>query len=1710
MDQFGTLELSWAQGYDGGASSFVDKDTLCFVCGNNVKFINIKDKSRSFLPTPGDGIGVLTTNPAYNLYAFSELKANPRIFIYTFPDFSRPRAILKDGAKLSYSALAFANNSSIFASFSGLPDFQLTIWNWVNGLKLCSINVDHLSCNNLSFNPVNWRQLCTIGKEMLIIWQVEQLNDKYTLTSSEFKLPPADGTPDDGEFKNLKHSISRMGRAFTTEEFRLTKAAIAGIVGHEAKDYEPGDKIERCEPVSHCWTPSGMIYCGCSGGQLLRVDPDVYTIKVAATPRIGTHRSRTDTLSHLMQHKNTMESLPEEEDESNVSGDGLTYGSTSCLALHKSGLYVGGQDGILRCLDINGPEVKVLSKTNTEASITSLAWSFNYNELAVGSTKGCIQLYEPNDNLLTKLFDISNVEFVGVDCLLGDSEYCVTCRSNGLLQVWNIQTSLFAGQLPLECHATCIACCPSSSTVAVGTASGSVYFIELTSVSQPRIIFCSYLHQGPVLQLKYDMEGQIFVTGSNDGHVFVCDARVTNNFKVLGHTDVPGTVISISCLNARENDGQGPWKIVVVHSPNDSHSCGNNLIEFEVNKDVLYRSPKDAFFNKALLYRPEAVKLSSHKLTGPVYSVVVTSPQTAIAVAHNHKELVKLALTQEQDKSSATLEPLESYVGHDLNGGELALSCHLRWIASAGTDGQILVRAVGALDRMLKIPGHHYRKGGVSHLCFTGDSQKLLSTGRDGVLSCWEWSFSATGRSKSTTAIQVSRARTALLKTQRQDEDAAAAERPNYIHKSASVIEKENTEGSEKVQKKLEKDGIFTTPTPTLSEDSTWLQKAVAEAQREEDKKFADIKRKLRKDISELRNTVLQMIDVNSRLPDIEKLERHEFNMDVEERQKLIAEGEEKIKEVRDEIEIANLARIYLKEMIKRECWDAMAVKGRSCNSFRMSLSVTNYPMRERSKEELDELQYVLTQRKIEKAEYEASKDLEPGPTSSRNTPVPEDRLDYEDEDNFIEDEGHSTGTNPATSGSRGASYGGGSEQLQSQFQLHTAQQKYNQIIMLQDAIHRIKINFNKEFEETFKFKENEIKKIQEKNDRIKKILHDLDIVEKIFQPAMTDDELPERLLHVKDQEVPFERYITAEEQKRLDEQAKVEEERRLAEQADNARERALMMMMQGRLEANLEDELKKDLVPPDFVTGKPQEEWTEEEQKAAKDFEKMEKQHLEDREKWKKSLETELKKLQSSIAEATTAFDEKLSLLFQKKVKTEMVIYQEELKIFRLLVSILTEDELSTQEAELLRRMDEKKEKKSRVSSSQTEAKREVDDFREAYEILVMEDKALDKAFKREFGDQDLHTVEQLYKLFKRRPRGQKQLRAVTDPQADVKTDSPFAPRPSSSRAHSAAAKHLAKAMEELDSIEHMPEGLELEVWQRFIETRRQKVESEQQVKAKALVLAEMNSYLQKRIDEDERVQHDMEHTYQELQRLREEKIKFLINLEVQLLLKQGQVEVPPGPFITDYSDSILVHRSVVEDLNAQITNLGKAKVSIMDDSKEFRKGIHGLEWEHRKMQMQAEDLQTKARDIQLLRVTKDLQQFLAEGDHQARQQKEIATLEQTLSLFQKMHERNVNDRKETIKGIKRVIHKKEKDNTKLDGDLEELALSVAERRNVNEMNAERRNDTGAERRYQDIVARRKLVDLAKAQASEIAVLRAEVERLRMRTFPALVQVER
>eukprot|EP00062_Callorhinchus_milii_P026615 gi/632988938/ref/XP_007883377.1/ PREDICTED: WD repeat-containing protein 96-like [Callorhinchus milii] len=72
------------------------------------------------------------------------------------------------------------------------------------------------------------------------------------------------------------------------------------------------------------------------------------------------------------------------------------------------------------------------------------------------------------------------------------------------------------------------------------------------------------------------------------------------------------------------------------------------------------------------------------------------------------------------------------------------------------------------------------------------------------------------------------------------------------------------------------------------------------------------------------------MMQENEELTEIKQLDRQEFNLNLEEQQELQKQGEEQVAKVREEIELDQLANQYLRQVVKRECWDKMTVKGRS------------------------------------------------------------------------------------------------------------------------------------------------------------------------------------------------------------------------------------------------------------------------------------------------------------------------------------------------------------------------------------------------------------------------------------------------------------------------------------------------------------------------------------------------------------------------------------------------------------------------------------------------------------------------------------------------------------------------------------------------------------------------------------------------------------
>merc|ERR1711990_303052 len=129
------------------------------------------------------------------------------------------------------------------------------------------------------------------------------------------------------------------------------------------------------------------------------------------------------------------------------------------------------------------------------------------------------------------------------------------------------------------------------------------------------------------------------------------------------------------------------------------------------------------------------------------------------------------------------------------------------------------------------------------------------------------------------------------------------------------------------------------------------------------------------------------------------------------------------------------------------------------------------------------------------------------------------------------------------------------------------------------------------------------------------------------------------------------------------------------------------------------------------------------------------------------------------------------------------------------------------------------------------------------------------------------------------------------------------------------------------------------------------------------------------------------------------------MANLEVLVAVKQGQDEIVQDPVTTNYSDAMLMNRSVVEVTNEAIVKLGKEKVAILTKIKNFRKNINFMVWEHSFLEQTANNLDEHYTDLHMTRVTKSLQSFIKGGDAANKQKVEIEKAEAKLEHMKVQH---------------------------------------------------------------------------------------------------------
>ena len=71
---------------------FVKTGVMCFKCGNNIKFVNDTGDETMFT-VPDDGLGPVAAHGIKKLFAYSDTSINPKIFIHSYPDFTRVKEL---------------------------------------------------------------------------------------------------------------------------------------------------------------------------------------------------------------------------------------------------------------------------------------------------------------------------------------------------------------------------------------------------------------------------------------------------------------------------------------------------------------------------------------------------------------------------------------------------------------------------------------------------------------------------------------------------------------------------------------------------------------------------------------------------------------------------------------------------------------------------------------------------------------------------------------------------------------------------------------------------------------------------------------------------------------------------------------------------------------------------------------------------------------------------------------------------------------------------------------------------------------------------------------------------------------------------------------------------------------------------------------------------------------------------------------------------------------------------------------------------------------------------------------------------------------------------------------------------------------------------------------------------------------------------------
>ncbi|OXU28752.1 hypothetical protein TSAR_006187 [Trichomalopsis sarcophagae] len=663
----------------------------------------------------------------------------------------------------------------------------------------------------------------------------------------------------------------------------------------------------------------------------------------------------------------------------------------------------------------------------------------------------------------------------------------------------------------------------------------------------------------------------------------------------------------------------------------------------------------------------------------------------------------------------------------------------------------------------------------------------------------------------------------------------------------------------------------------------------------------------------------------------------------------------------------------------------------------------------------------------------------------------------------------------------------------------------------------RLKIYFNKRFDEMRSLKNNVLIDMEDRLKRLTKCKKELKEVfgitfenDKFVKIKWQSTETPEDVVKIKEEEIPFEFQkdicLNNENEKTINNL--VEAERTSMSVPDHEivfRAAKLQDMMDGLLEVRWEDEVRKDVPKPECLLLKRPSQYDKIDIAAVEVYkQKMAKLEAE-RRKYKLFLETEINNINEQIKADVENFDRKMEEFALEKIKIKSAILQEFLLRLndqkrRLLKDYANRKMFNIVNYDLVILENENR----TLSNEVTNIEPIVTDLRNKYESLNKRDRVLEGKFRGEFAELKQPIVEHLLRQYKRRPRiGQITCTSLT---YLVETNKCLM----AGKKSAILPREYLDFLRGMDALDVMPNSLPPQIdtshWQSLCKLRRNKVEIEIKLRIAALELAEAEQtffYLQKLSSVAQSKIFFMKNTIEE-ETIKQS--KFLKNPEIQLVLKAAQIEILITGDTSNFENAAVVTCKQLVDVNNEIIMEGEKKIAAMRALMKLKKSIRFRSWKYQCMFRKMKHLREHLTVLQKTKIGKEMQNYLVERLEDKIQYKDATSCDKMLKSVQRKFERMLDDERINLLRVLTEINYWSKMNVELITSKELFSLKKQKQiEQLEEDHLRKRNRLFHKNHLRSIMERTRLVETVKESHNELMNLQTQLELLKLKTYPTL-----